>query len=231
MKRFYRQVTVEQTDDGWRITLDGRSIKTPRGAPQILPNGALAEAMAREWQDQGEELDPAKLRLRDLADYAIDIVDADPDAVIAKLLGYAETDTLCYRADPDEPLHRRQRQLWDPLLGAFETREHVAFARVSGVVHRAQPAATMATLKGRLERLDPFALAALEVMTSLAASLCIGLSALEPDADGAALWQAANLEEDWQVEQWGEDSEAAARRTRRRQEFLDALEFARLARG
>jgi len=231
MKRFYKEAAAEPVESGWRVTLDGRPVRTPRGAPQLLPTGRLAAAMAREWQDQGDELDPARLRLRDLADHAIDIVAATPAASVTRLLGYAETDTLCYRADPDEPLFRRQREQWDPLLATFEAREGVVLVRVSGIIHRAQPAATMARLKVRLERLDPFQLAALEVMTSLAASLCIGLSALEPDADGEALWRAANLEEDWQVEQWGEDGEAAARRARRGREFLDALEFARLARG
>mgnify|MGYP002832276079 FL=1 len=68
-------------------------------------------------------------------------------------------------------------------------------------------------------------------MSSLAASLCIGLAALESDADGMALWAAANLEEDWQIEQWGEDEEAAERRANRLAAFLKAMEFAQLLRG
>ena len=83
----------------------------------------------------------------------------------------------------------------------------------------------------RLDSHDHFALTALEQLTSLAASLCIGLAALEENADGEQLWAAANLEEDWQVEQWGEDEEAADRRAKRLDSFLKAMEFARLARG
>jgi chaperone required for assembly of F1-ATPase len=45
------------------------------------------------------------------------------------------------------------------------------------------------------------------------------------------LWNAANLEEDWQAELWGKDAEAEARRAKRFSDFEAAMRFARLARG
>lgn len=230
MKRFYEQARHEPAAAGWRIVLDGRPIRTQGGAPQVVPTEELARLMAREWADQGETLDPAAFAFRDMADYAIDVVAKDSAAVVDKLLGYAETDTLCYRANPDEPLYRRQKEVWEPLLTAFEAREGIKLTRVSGVIHRPQPPQTLDRLRERLEELDAFTLAALETLTSLAASLCIGLAALEPDADGEALWNAANLEEDWQTELWGEDEEAAARRKKREGAFLAAMQFARASR-
>lgn len=231
MKRFYREVAVHSDAEGHFITLDGRAIKTQGGRPQRVPARALAEAMAAEWEMQGEVIDPAHFVYRDMADYAIDVVPEERAAIIAKLLRYGETDTLCYRADPDEPLWHRQRTVWDPLVEAYEVREGVKLERVSGVVARPHPRATGERLEARLTTLDDFTLAAAEQATALAASLCIGLSALEPEADGEMLWDAANLEEDWQVEQWGEDEEASARRARRLESFLKSIAFARLARG
>lgn len=227
MKRFWKEVAVEQAEGGWRVTLDGRPIRTPARAPQVVPTHALAELLAEEWRAQGETVNPAAFPLRDMADYAIDMVAADVPASIAKLLRYAETDTLCYRADPDEPLHRRQWAEWEPIVAAFEAREGVKLERVSGIVHRPQPAATLAALRARLEAMDPFTLAALEVLSSLAASLTIGLSAIDPDADAEALWAAAELEETWQIELWGSDAEAEERRERRKADFLRAVRFAR----
>lgn len=229
MKRFWRDVTVGEAAGGWRVLLDGRPIRTPRGAAQVVPNAALAEAMAEEWRAQGDEIDPALFRLRDMADYAIDVVASDRAALVKELLAYAETDTLCYRADPDEPLYRRQLEVWEPLLTAFEAREGVRLERVSGVLHRDQPEATLASLRARLEALDPFALAGVNTMTALAASLCVALSALEPDADLDGLWHAASLEELWQAELWGVDEQAEARRARRGADFSAAAGFARLA--
>lgn len=231
MKRFYTAVTLEPRQEGYTVLLDGRPIRTQGGHPQIVPSERLAGRLAREWEDQGEVLDPARFVARDLADYAIDVVAPDPAAMADKLLAYAETDTLCYRADPDEPFWHRQQEVWEPLLTALESREGVRLERVSGIIHRPQKPATLQRLRVRLAGLDPFALAALETLVSLAASLCIGLAALEPDADGDALWDAANLEEDWQAERWGADEEAAERRTRRRDAFLGAMDFAAAARG
>lgn len=231
MKRFYKEAGVAQCDGGWRVLLDGRPIRTAGGKPQVVPTQALAEALAGEWAAQGEDIDPASFRLRDLADYAVDALEGDRAATVADLLGYAGTDTLCYRADPDEPLHRRQLEVWEPLLRDAEARWGVRFTRVSGVMHRPQPAATLARLEAALAGQDAFQLAALRMLASLAASLTIALLALEPGADRDALWNAANLEEDWQVELWGEDALAAENRAARAEAFALAIRFATLARA
>ena len=232
MKRFYKQASAEPCEGGWRVLLDGRPLKTQAGrAPQVVPSRALAEALAAEWEAQGQEIDSSGFVLRDLADYAIDQVAPDPAATAARLLPYGDTDTLLYRADPDEMLYRRQQQLWEPVVTAAEARHGVRFERVSGVVHRAQPEETKAALAAHLARLDPFTLAALETTTTIASSLITGLAALEPEADLDALFAAANAEEDWQAELWGWDIPAEARRMLRLKAFRQAAEFARAARG
>lgn len=231
MKRFWKEVSVEQAEGGWRVALDGRPIRTQGGAAQVVPTRPLAEALAAEWAAQGEEVDPKRLVLRDLADYAIDQVAPDTAAAIARLLPYAETDTLCYRADPDEPFYRRQRDAWEPLVAACEARHGIRLERVGGVIHRPQPPETIARLKDLLGERDPFQLAALETATSLAASLVAGLAALEDRTDSDALFAAANCEEDWQAELWGWDPQAEERRAARLETFRQAAEFARLARS
>lgn len=230
MKRFYKEAGTAAADGGWQVTLDGRKVKTQGGKQQIVPSATLAAALAAEWAAQGEEIDPARFVLRDLADYALDVVEADRASAIATLLRYGETDTLCYRAEPDEPLHARQIAVWEPLLQAAEARWDVHFNRVSGIIHRPQPSETLKRLENVLAAHDAFTLAALNTLASLAASLTVALSAIEPQADIAALWDAAELEGDWQVEQWGEDFEAQARRERRLAAFAAAARFAELAR-
>ena len=230
MKRFWKEAAVEPADGGWRVTLDGRPIRTQGGNPQVVPTRALAEALAEEWRAQGEEIDPRGFPLRDLADYAIDHVHPGRAAAIARLVPYAETDTLCYRADPDEALYRRQRELWDPLLAGLEARHGVRLEPVSGIVHRAQPEPAMAALRAALLDEDAFTLSALHALAPLAASLTVALAALEPGADPAALFDAANCEQDWQAELWGWDHEAERTRAAKLAAFEAAARFARLAR-
>ena len=79
--------------------------------------------------------------------------------------------------------------------------------------------------------MDNFQLAALRNLASLAASLVLGLEALDPGADIEAIWDAANLEEDWQAELWGKEYEAQAKRARRLGIFTAAARFGAMARG
>ncbi|MBX9664235.1 ATP12 family protein [Novosphingobium sp.] len=231
MKRFYKAVTVAVEGTGFRVMLDGRPLRTVGGRAQIVPTAPLAEALAAEWSGQGDEIDPARFVFRDLADYAIDVIVPGKAAVVEELIPYAETDTLCYRAEPDEALGIRQRAVWDPLLAAAEERWQARFVRVAGIMHRPQPDETLARLRADLESRDGFTLAAVKTTASLAASLVLGLMAVEPGADIDALWDAANLEEDWQAELWGKDEEAQARRARRHAAFAAAAQFAVMARG
>lgn len=234
MKRFYKTAEVQQAgsgpDHGWQVALDGRPIKTVGGRPQLVPTRKLADALADEWSAQGEEIDHSLFLLRDMADFAIDVVAADRTAAIRSLLAYGETDTLCYRGDEGEALHEHQVQVWEPLLSAAERRWDVHFTRVGGVIHQAQPEATLARLEAVLAAMDDFQLAALRSLAGLAASLVIGLAAIEPDADPHELWNAANLEEDWQAELWGKDGEAMELRDKRFANFAAAMRFAELAR-
>lgn len=231
MKRFYREAAAVEGQDGWHVALDGRQVKTQGGGILVLPNRALAELLAGEWAAQSEEIDPRSFRMRDLADYAFDVVAQDPAATVSSLLRFAETDTLCYRADPDEPLWKRQQEVWEPLLIACEAREGIRLQRVSGVMHRAQDHAALKALKARLEPMDYLTLAALSTLASLTTSLVIGLAALEPDADADALWAAANLEEEWQADLWGREWTAEERRAKRQADFLAAMRFARGSSG
>lgn len=230
MKRFYQQVSVAPEGDGWRVTLDGRPIRTQGGLPQVVPGRALAQAMAAEWDAQGAEIDTGAFPLRDLADYAIDAVREGREELVDELAAYAETDTLCYRAEPGEPLHARQVEVWDPWLERAERRWDVHFERIAGIIHQPQPAGTRARMHAVVAAQDDFALAALRMLTSLSASLVIALAAIEPDADAHALWQAAMLEEEWQAELWGRDEEAQDHRAARFAAFALAIRFAALAR-
>lgn len=229
MKRFWKDVSVALVSGGWQIALDGKPLKTQRGAQQILPTRALAEALATEWRDQGETIDTAAFPLRDMADYAIDQVRTHRDETVTAILPYAETDTLCYRADDGDALRERQEEAWEPMVCDAERRFSIALPRVAGVGFAALESDTTKRLMAEVAAKDDFALAALQNLASLAASLVVGLAALDPDADEDALFAAANLEEDWQAQLWGWDSDALTRRTLRAAAFSLARRFALLA--
>ena len=229
MKRFWKAAQVEAAGGGYLVSLDGRGVKTQGRNAQVVPVCALAEALAAEWAAQGENVDPAGFVLRDLADFAIDSVAPDRPGTIETLLRYADTDTLCYRADPDDALHARQQELWEPLVSAAEARWDVRFHRITGVLHQPLPAPTLARLCRVLDAENDFTLSALTAMASLSASLIIALAALQQGAGAQTLWTAAELEEEWQADLWGREAED--RRARRFAAFAAAMGFARMVRG
>lgn len=230
MKRFYSEAGVVAQEGGHGIALDGRPVRTPARLPLVLPNDALAAAVAQEWADQGEDIDPASMPFTGLANAAIDQIAPDPVAFAATISVYGESDLLCYRADSPVELAARQAEHWQPLLDWAGRRHDVSFAVTSGIVPVTQPQATLDRLRDATAAHPPFLLAALSPLVGLSGSLVIGLAAIERAFDPAELWRAAELDELWQAEQWGDDDEALVRRARRHGEFMIAARFAELAR-
>jgi chaperone required for assembly of F1-ATPase len=228
MKRFYKQVSIEPVDGGHAIRLDGRAVKTPARAELVLPTIALARAVAAEWEAQVEAIDPASMRLTGLANAAIDKVAADHDTFVRDVAVYGETDLLCYRADGPEPLVERQIALWDPLLAWAKARYAIDFVLATGIIHRAQPAETIARLTAAVRDIDPFPLVALQRLVTISGSLVIGLAMLEGAIDARAAFDAAHLDELWQAELWGEDWMATDARDARRDDFEAAARFVAL---
>ena len=143
MKRFWKQVSVEEEGQGWGIQLDGRAVRTPARAALVVPNEVLAQAIADEGAESAEEIDPRAMPLTGLANAAIDRVAPGKDVFAAGLARYAEADLACYRADTPKALVDRQAESWDALLGWARRRFDVDFVITSGVSPVAQPAATV----------------------------------------------------------------------------------------
>ncbi|WP_413060934.1 ATP12 family chaperone protein [Sphingomonas carotinifaciens] len=228
MRRFWRQVSV---DDDRVIRLDDRPVRTPGRTPLALPTRAAAEAVAAEWAAVADMVDPRAMPLTGLANAAIDRIAPDPAHFAEELARYGESDLLCYRADDPAELAARQAAAWDPVIAWARARYDIAVETTAGIIHRPQPPATLARLGDAVAALDPFAMAALSPLVTLTGSLLLALALVEEAFDADTIWAAAHVDEDWQVERWGEDILAAERRTARRAEFDAALRFLRAVRG
>jgi chaperone required for assembly of F1-ATPase len=222
-KRFYAKAEMAEEDGGFVLRLDGKRAMTPGKKPLVVPHWELADAIAAEWEGQGESIDPASMPVTRLANSAIDGVASRLAEVKDDVVAYAGTDLLCYRAGEPEGLVERQRAIWDPLIAWAEKRFGVRFVLTEGVVHVAQPEPTLAAIRAAIERFgDPFRLAGLSLATSLSGSALIALALGEGALDVDAAWTAAHVDEDWNIEKWGDDSEATVRRVRRFADFRAA---------
>lgn len=230
MKRFYKDVTVVATEGIHEIRLDGRPVRTPARAALALPNAALAEAIADEWRAQGDMIDPRSMPFTGLSNGAIDQITPNRESFAAGIAHYGSSDLLCYRAEGPTELIEREAAAWDPLLDWARRRYDVGFIVTQGIIPVDQPPETLERLAGVVAAFDPFTLAGLSTLVTLSGSLICGLAIVEGGHDADAIWTASEIDEAWEVEQWGEDADAAARSAKRRDEFAMARAFCELAR-
>jgi chaperone required for assembly of F1-ATPase len=228
MKRFYKVVTAVPAGDGFGVLLDGKPIKSPAKAAFVLPSRALAEAVAAEWDAQADTIVPSAMPLMQLAATAIDKAAPNRAVIIDTIAPYGGSDLLCYRAEGPAALAERQHAIWQPLLDWVMTAHDAPLVVTAGIVHKAQPETSLAALRAVVEAQDDWRMTALHQLTSLTGSLVIGLAALAGRIDAEAAFEAAELDETFQIERWGEDAEAAARRASLRAELQATIRFLQL---
>jgi chaperone required for assembly of F1-ATPase len=228
MKRFYTSASVAAGTQGFAVHLDARPLRTPARAPLLLPTAALADAVAAEWNGQGETIAPRSMPLTGLANAAIDRVAPDCTGFARGLAVFAENELLAYRADGPAPLVARQAALWDPWLAWARQRYDIDFTLVTGIIHRPQPAATLDRMHAAYAAFDAFRLAALNPVVTISGSAIIGLAVAEGQIDAATAWEIGHLDELWQAEQWGKDPLAEAAHKERQDDLDAAVRFLRL---
>jgi chaperone required for assembly of F1-ATPase len=225
MKRFYKEAAVLPEAGGLAVLLDGRPVKTPARHFLRVPTEELAEAIAAEWNAQGEDIDPRSMPLTGLANAAIDRVEPDAAEFARGIALYGESDLLCYRSEGPQVLVRRQAAAWDPLLEWARKRYDIGFEVTAGVMHKPQPVQTVERLADAVAARDAFRLAALQPLTTISGSLVIALALAEGEIGLDTAWTAATLDEAWQAEQWGEDELATQALKARRRDFEAAYRF------
>lgn len=229
MKRRYATVDAAPCDGGTAVRLDGHPARTPRERALVLPSRALAEAVAREWSEQGEEIDLAAMRLTRLANTAIDRVAGNREAVLSEIQRYGETDLVCYRADRPEDLRRAQCAAWDPLVAWMRERHGVALNVTDGILPVPQPPGSLSRIRELAAAHGNFPLTAVHAATGICGSVVLALALAGGRIGAVEAWEACRLDENRQLETWGRDGEAEERGARLRADLEAAAAFLALA--
>lgn len=222
-KRFYKVAAVQPAEGGFAVGLDGRVPKTPGMKPVVVPTAEIAEALAAEWSAQGEFIDPRNMPLVRLVNSAVEAGEESRAPLRAEIVKYAGNDLLLYRADAPEGLVRKQEELWDAALVTLARHFDVAFQPTIGIVHQPQPAATLGKLAAVLEDEPLLPLTAMNAITSITGSGLLAIAHRHGLMSPEEAWLAAHVDEDYNVEFWGEVEEITTRRAKRRAEFDAAV--------
>jgi chaperone required for assembly of F1-ATPase len=217
-RRFYADAGVGEAEGGFTVTLDGKPIKTPSGRTVIVPVRSLAETIAAEWNAQREFIDPLTMPVTRFANSVVQGVVENVAAVSDDVAKYFGSDLLFYRAGHPEGLVAREAAHWDPILFWAAKTLGAHFMLAEGVMHVRQPPSAIAAARGALPA-DPWAIAALHVITALTGSALLALALFHGVIDPDQAWAAAHVDEDWNAEKWGVDEEMAARRAAKLVDF------------
>jgi chaperone required for assembly of F1-ATPase len=236
MKRFYKETSVDAGEGGYRVLLDGRPMRTPAKAVLVVPTRPLAEAIATEWREVPEkaEINVSHLPLTRLAATGLDRVTGQRARVIEDTAKYAGSDMLCYRASEPETLVMRQLETWQPLLDWADERYGARLVAVEGLAFVSQPQDAIARLHEAVAAHSDLGLSALYNLTHICGSLVVALAVAEGRLSAPQAFAAAQLDELYQIERWGEDPIAARRHEGIRSDiaagarFLALLEAQRL---
>ena len=207
-RRFWKAAAAVPCAGGFTVHLDGRPIRTPAKAELVVPTAALAEAMAAEWDAQGDQVRPETMPVARSANSAIDKVTPQFPEVVDLLAAYGASDLLCYRATSPETLVRRQHEGWQPLLDWAARDLGAPLEVTAGVIPVPQPEASLRALRARVFAFDPFELTAFHDLVAISGSLVLGLAVAEGRIAVDEAWTLSRIDEDWQSEEWGVDDEA-----------------------
>lgn len=231
MKRVYKTVAVTEIDGGFSVGLDGRPVRSPARRDLTIPNRALAEAVAAEWDAQRETVEPRKMPMMSLMATATDRVETQRDHVISTIAGYAESDMLCYRVENPADLVQRQIETWQPLLDWCADSFNARLQVTTGIMPLRQSASAVKAFRDVVAGYEALPLTALHELTAICGSVVIGLAIAEGRIGAEEGVGAAQLDEAFQIERNGEDEEAMERLANMRADILAAAEFLRLCRA
>lgn len=217
-RRFYKVVAVIDVEGGYGVQLDGRNLRTPKAEKMVVPTRAAAEQVAAEWAAQTDVIEMATMHATRLANTAIETIGGTREGVADQIAQYAGSDLLCYFAEDPAALVARQEAQWGPVLERAAADEGVALERSHGIVHRDQPAASLARVREIALSLDDFQLAGLAFGVALFGSAVLAIALLRGWVNADEAFDLSRLDEAFQEEQWGVDEEAAERTERLRGE-------------
>ncbi len=230
MSKPWHEARVEGDAAPFAITLDGKPVRTPGKRPLTAPTRALAEVVAGEWRAQGDKVDPKTMPMTRYMNSVLDTVADHRDGVVAQVSAYGASDLLCYRSAHPEILVGRQAAAWDNVLTWVAKKKDAPMVVTTGIIAVEQPEASLVSLREAVADHDDAALAALHDLTAFSGSLILALAVSDGHLTAEEAWAASRVDEDWQIEQWGEDDLATAAAEDKHAAFMDAARLLELSR-
>jgi len=192
MKRFYKMVSVAPGMGGFEIHLDGKPVRTPSREILASPSKALADEIMKEWMAQTDVINPETMPLTQILTTAMDY---DRAAIEQEVLGYLNTDLLCYRTDDPEAVATLQADMWGRWTDWFAEESGVTLLTTTGLSALEQPQAAHDYVAKSIKGADMWAFTAIQMVTAISGSVVLALAFVRAAASPDDVFRAAQLEE------------------------------------
>ncbi|CAJ0952728.1 unnamed protein product, partial [Mesorhabditis belari] len=204
-KRFYKKVDVIREDPFFKVTLDGRVLKTQAGKPLKVDSEPLALAIAEEWASQNENLEIGLMRLTGLAFTAHDNpLLCTKQSITDKLLEYLENDTILFYNDESTNLHEEQVKRWTPLIKNANTELGTSLKPITNLMDTVVSNEDRKRFGGWLLSHNEWALHGLQYAVESVKSVLIPFNVLQWKVTAPEAVELAALERKVQAQVWGE---------------------------
>ena len=134
MKKFYKSVTLtEKTDNGFGLLLDNKPVQTPARKTFFIHSLNIAKLIVKEWEGQTDKILPQTMPVSQMAMTLIDRVIPYREKLANEILGYIDTDLICYRTDEPIQYRRVQEEKWNPFVDWFQRKFNLSLEVTSGL--------------------------------------------------------------------------------------------------
>lgn len=207
-KRFYTSVTTEKVDDGFGVFLDGRTLKTPQKHTLIVASETIAGLIAAEWDAQQDTIKPETMPITRLVNVSIELTPNNRNRLSEEAQRYAGTDLLCYRTDDPPSLSERQSEQWDPML-SWAADRGIKLETTNSVIAIDQPEDSLMQVKAYAASHCNLNLTLFVHLIAVFGSAILAMAVMEKFLTGQKGFTLSRLDNLYQIEQWGQDEEAA----------------------
>ena len=193
-------------------------------------NYNIAKETALEWDISEKEINTENMVFYGLISTAIDKINHDKVLYIENILGFINTDLICYRADGPNELVDLQNSSWNPIISFIKKYIDVELKFFKGVMPSKQSSEIFVRLKTLINSFSDIEISALHRMTNLTGSIFISICILKGDVLKNEAFELSFLDELWQAKNWGVEEESLDKRDKIAKELNRKISFVELIR-
>lgn len=196
MKRFYKSVTLtDKTAEGYGLLLDNKPVQTPARKTFFIKSHDIAQLIVKEWESQTENILPLTMPVSQMAMTLTDRVIPFRGHLESEILGYIDTDLICYRTDEPEQYKLIQEEKWNPFVNWFKNKFHLDLQVTYGLSPLTQSDEIHQSIRKYITSINHEYFMALYITTLGTGSIILGLGFIAKDFSVDDILEASFAEE------------------------------------